>query len=58
MDLQGWLPLLLSRKEIIISHIGKFYPPYPQCSNEEIVVMDKAGKIITANRECQTKMKY
>lgn len=45
MDLQGWLPLLLSRKEIIISHIGKFYPPYPQCSNEEIVVMDKAGKI-------------
>ena len=45
MDLQGWLPLLLSRKEIIISHISKFYPPYPQCSNEEIVVMDKAGKI-------------
>lgn len=49
MKIQDWLPLLSSRKEIIISHIAKFYPPNPQSSKDMFVVMDQTGK--TFNRK-------
>ena len=49
MELKNWIPLLISRKEIIISHIGRFYPPNPESSKDMIVVMDKNGK--TYNRK-------
>ena len=49
MEIQNWLPLLITRKEIIISHIGRFYPPNPESSKDMIIVMDKNGK--TYNRK-------
>lgn len=49
MEIQNWLPLLITRKEIIISHIERFYPPNPESSKDMIIVMDKNGK--TYNRK-------
>lgn len=49
MELQKWIPLLISRKEIIISHIERFFPPNADSKEGTIVVMDKNGK--TYNRK-------
>ena len=57
MEIKNWIPLLVPRKEIIISHIGRFYPPNPECSKDMIVVMDMNGKIYNRKSRATDKEK-
>lgn len=57
MELKNWIPLLIPRKEIIISHIGRFSPQNPESSKDMIIVMDKNGKIYNRKPRATDKEK-
>lgn len=49
MELQSWLPLLISRKDIIEDHIARLLFLRPEGRTDYIIVMDQTGK--TFNRK-------
>lgn len=49
MELQSWLPLLISRKDIIEDHIARLLFLRPEGRTDYIIVMDQTDKTFYRN---------